>query len=75
VTYQVVDVPDDVTRGFAHLCATLPFSFGCFDFCVDSTGRHWLLECNSAGQFQFVEQATGLPITAALADLLQKSIA
>jgi hypothetical protein len=74
LTYQVVDVPDDVVRGVRAFMRHFAISFGCFDFCVDSTGRHWLLECNGAGQFQFVEQATGLPITAALADLLQKGI-
>jgi hypothetical protein len=30
------------------------------------------LEANSAGQFRFVEDATGLPITVALAELLEK---
>ncbi|MGH3625381.1 MAG: ATP-grasp ribosomal peptide maturase [Sciscionella sp.] len=73
LTYRVVDVPDEVAAGVRAFMAYFSISFGCFDFCVDAaTGRHWLLECNSAGQFQFVEQATDLPITAALADLLMK---
>ncbi|MBV9013728.1 MAG: ATP-grasp ribosomal peptide maturase [Pseudonocardiales bacterium] len=72
LTYRVVDIPDDVAAGVRAFMRHFSISFGCFDFCVDTTGRHWLLECNSAGQFQFVEQATGLPITAALADLLVK---
>lgn len=72
LTYRVVDIPDDVAVGVRAFMRHFAISFGCFDFCVDTTGRHWLLECNSAGQFQFVEQATGLPITAALADLLAK---
>lgn len=54
-----------------HFSITL----GHFDFCVDDSGRHWFLECNgSGGQYQFTEQATGLPITAALADVLQKGL-
>ncbi len=72
LTYRVVDIPHDVAAGVRAFMRHFAISFGCFDFCVDTTGRHWLLECNSAGQFQFVEQATGLPITAALANLLAK---
>jgi ATP-grasp ribosomal peptide maturase len=72
LTYRVVDIPDDVAAGVRAFMRHFAISFGCFDFCVDTAGRHWFLECNSAGQFQFVEQATGLPITAALADLLVK---
>ena len=50
-------------------------TLGHFDFWVNTSGRHWFLECNgSAGQYQFAEQATGLPITEALADFLGKGI-
>jgi hypothetical protein len=31
-----------------------------------------MLECNPGGQLAWIEQGTGLPITVALADLLQK---
>lgn len=72
LTYRVVEIPDDVVTGVRAFMRHFAISFGCFDFCVDTRGRHWLLECNSSGEFRFVEQATGLPITAALADLLMK---
>jgi hypothetical protein len=32
------------------------------------------LECNSAGQYGFVEAATGLPITSAIAELLASGL-
>lgn len=38
----------------------------------DTAGTWWFLEVNSAGQYGFVEDATGLPITCAVADLLEK---
>lgn len=46
--------------------------YGAFDFAVDAVGTWWTLECNPAGQYGFIEDATGLPITAALADVLEK---
>jgi hypothetical protein len=44
--------------------------FGAFDFAVDKDGQPWFLECNPAGQWGWLEQFTGMRITAALTDLL-----
>lgn len=45
--------------------------FGAFDFAVDCEGTPWFLECNPNGQFLWFEGPTGLPLTAAMADLLE----
>ncbi|MGH3622954.1 MAG: hypothetical protein ACRDQ5_14345 [Sciscionella sp.] len=74
VTYSVVDVPGGVAAGALALMRHFCVSLGHFDFCVDHFGRHFFLECNgSGGQYQFIEKPTGLAITDAIADLLQKS--
>lgn len=44
--------------------------FGAFDFAEDVDGSLWFLECNPSGQWAWLERRTGLPITAALMDLL-----
>lgn len=72
---SVVEVPAQVAAGILAFMDALGLMFGAFDFAVDTAGTWWFLECNSAGQFGFVEDATGLPITAALADLLEKGTA
>lgn len=69
--YRVIEPPDPVTKGVAAFMDEFGLNFGAFDFAVDTEGVWWFFECNSAGQFRFVEQATGLPITSALADLLE----
>ncbi|MDQ0748134.1 hypothetical protein QF034_002365 [Streptomyces africanus] len=46
--------------------------FGAFDFCVGEDGRWWFLECNPSGQWYWLETETGLPMCAALADLLER---
>lgn len=75
LSYRVADVPDDVAAGVRAFMRCFGIALGHFDFCVDTSGRHWFLECNgSAGQYQFAEQATGLPMTEALANFLQKGI-
>lgn len=45
-------------------------TFGCYDFVVDAAGTVFFLEVNPAGQWLWIEDATGLPISAALAELL-----
>lgn len=67
-----VDVPAQVESGIREFMTRMELVFGAFDFVVDTSGAWWFLECNSAGQFGWIEDATGLPITAALADLLEK---
>lgn len=74
LTYTVIEPPPSVTAGVRAFLRHFGLAFGAFDFAVDTAGRWWLFECNGGGQFAFVEQSTGLPITAALADLLRKGI-
>ncbi|MGH3713438.1 MAG: ATP-grasp ribosomal peptide maturase [Micromonosporaceae bacterium] len=70
--YGVADVPPDVAAGVRAFMYRLGIVYGAFDFVVDGAGTWWFLECNPGGQFGWIEDATGLPITAALADLLEK---
>jgi ATP-grasp ribosomal peptide maturase len=73
---SVVEPPDAVTKGVLTFMDEFGLNFGAFDFAVDNIdGTWWFFECNSSGQFRFVEEATGLPITSALADLLEKGVA
>jgi len=73
LAYSVAEVPSEVASGVRAFMQTFGTTLGHFDFCVDDAGHHWFLECNgSGGQYQFAEKATGLPITEAIADLLEK---
>ena len=44
--------------------------YGALDFVITQSGERVLLEINPTGQYGFVENATGVPLTAQLADLL-----
>jgi ATP-grasp ribosomal peptide maturase len=70
LTYQVVQVPAAVERAVLDLMTALHLRFGALDFLVTPDGQWVFLEINANGQWAFIEQATGLPIAAAIADAL-----
>lgn len=50
----------------------LRLNFGCFDFIVDTEGKPWFLECNPNGQWMWIEEDIGLPISRAIAECLSR---
>ncbi|MFY9808564.1 MAG: hypothetical protein WAK86_15010 [Pseudonocardiaceae bacterium] len=69
--YQPCDVPTDVARGVRQLMRTLSLTFGGLDFAVDDSGSWWFYEINPNGQWLWIERQTGLPISTAIAKLLE----
>ena len=51
----------------------LGLSYGAVDLVLTPEGRYVFLEINPNGQYLWVEDATGLPISDALCDLLMGS--
>jgi hypothetical protein len=43
-------------------------TFGCFDFIVDKLGNYHFLECNTNGQWMWLEEEAGINISAKLAE-------
>lgn len=70
LSYEPIDLPDDVSVGVSRFLATLGLTYGALDFVVSSEGSYTFLECNAGGQFGWLEARTGVPLTDALADLL-----
>ncbi len=65
-----IDLPSEVEARIRALMKTLGLVYGALDFVVTPQGRHVFLEVNPAGQYMWIESKLGLPITAALADVL-----
>jgi len=63
-------LPGDVADRCRTLVHRLGLSYGCLDLILTPEGRYVFLELNPNGQFDWLEMATGVPITAALTDLL-----
>lgn len=72
LTYELIEPPDDVATGVRQLMARMGLVYGALDFVVTPDDEWLFLEINAGGQFGFVEDATGAPMTEQLASLLAK---
>jgi hypothetical protein len=66
----LVTPPVAVVTAVRLLMAEFGLVYGALDFVITPSGEWVLLEINPTGQYGFVENATGAPLTAQLADLL-----
>ena len=65
-------LPDKVIGQLRAFMAALGLVYGAIDMRLTPDGEYVFLEVNPAGQWLFIEERTGQPITAALADHLMK---
>ncbi|MEC3995837.1 ATP-grasp ribosomal peptide maturase [Actinacidiphila sp. DG2A-62] len=72
LTYEPFTCPDTMREILVRFLAEFGLLFGAFDFAVTADGTWWFLECNPNGQWAWLEEAAGLPITNAIADLLER---
>jgi len=70
--YTVIRPPSELDRALHAYLQRFGLMFGCFDFAVTARGEWVFLECNPNGQWAWLEPPTGLPMTAAIASLLEK---
>ena len=72
LTYAPVQPPPGLTAALNRYLSAFGLVFGAFDFAVDAEGQWWFLECNPSGQWAWLQFETGLPMVAAMADLLER---
>ncbi|MFD4577525.1 ATP-grasp ribosomal peptide maturase [Streptomyces sp. NPDC058417] len=75
LSYRVVDLPGPVQSALLACLEHFGLVSGSFDLAVDKAGDPWWLELNPNGQWGWLEEATGLPISAAFARLLTQGAA
>jgi hypothetical protein len=63
------DLPEAIERRCLDLVALLGLRYGAIDMIVTPDERYVFLELNPNGQFTWIEELTGLPISDALCDL------
>jgi ATP-grasp ribosomal peptide maturase len=72
LTYTSIEVPPAVAVALRAYLRACDLRFGAADFVVTPAEDWVFLECNPNGQWGWLENATGLPIAAAIADALRK---
>ncbi|MER7844207.1 ATP-grasp ribosomal peptide maturase [Kitasatospora sp. NPDC096077] len=72
LSYTVVDLPDDLNKALHGFLDHFGLASGSFDLALDRAGDYWWLELNPNGQWGWLEQETGLEMSAAFADLLTR---
>lgn len=68
--YRVAELPCDVQDRLRSYLGRFGLGFGAFDLVVTPDDEHVFLERNPNGQWGWLEEETGLPIAAAMADYL-----
>jgi glutathione synthase/RimK-type ligase-like ATP-grasp enzyme len=70
VRYEVHALPAEVEQSLSRLMERLGLVYGAIDLRLTPDGRYVFLEINPAGQFLYIERATGQPIASAIAETL-----
>lgn len=71
VSYSVFDLLSQIASACRTYLAGFGLLFGAFDFGLRPDGSLDFYECNSAGQWHWLEAETCLPMTSAIANLLE----
>jgi hypothetical protein len=74
--FEAVGLSQPLAHKVMRLMRELHLEYAALDFAVDRDGTWWFLEANPAGQWGFVEAATGMVIARAISDhLVQTALA
>lgn len=68
--YEPYDLPDDVRKALLEVVRGFGLRFCSADLVLTPDGRHVFLDLNANGQWLWLEKEAGLPLSAAMADLL-----
>jgi glutathione synthase/RimK-type ligase-like ATP-grasp enzyme len=73
VRFEPADLPDSVADHCVSFLSRMELGYGAFDLIETPDGEVVFLECNPSGQFSWLEETLGLPVSRALAaSLLRK---
>jgi glutathione synthase/RimK-type ligase-like ATP-grasp enzyme len=67
------ELPLEVSERCIQLVNRLELCYGAIDMILTPDGQYVFLELNPSGQYGWIEQETGLPISSAICDFLMAS--
>jgi len=65
-----VDCPDEIQAFISLYMQKMNLNFGCFDFIYAKNNSFYFLECNPNGQWMWLEEDLGIPISESIANFL-----
>tara|TARA_B100000959_G_C14970547_1_gene619508 strand:+ start:667 stop:1668 length:1002 start_codon:yes stop_codon:yes gene_type:complete len=65
-----ISMPDELIKFCGSYLNSINSTFGCFDFIYDIYGEYHFLECNPNGQWMWMEEDIGIPISEGIANYL-----
>ncbi|HKV43594.1 MAG TPA: hypothetical protein VJT32_02785 [bacterium] len=68
--YSLLSIGEELEGTLVALVGSYGLHFAAIDMARDFHGRYWFLELNPAGQWAWLEQAAGAPISEALIECL-----
>jgi glutathione synthase/RimK-type ligase-like ATP-grasp enzyme len=75
VKFELGDFPSSASEMCQEYLRRVGLRFGAFDFAEDANGKLVFLECNSNGQFGWLEDELGFPMSRAIAVALMHNCA
>ena len=72
IRHEVITLPIDIQSACIELVRQQKLRFGAIDLVLGEDGEFWFLECNPNGQWAWIENRTGLPVSAAIVDELER---
>ncbi|TZG34241.1 hypothetical protein [Agrobacterium sp. B1(2019)] len=70
--HEAITLPAPIKDKCVALVEELNLRFGAIDLIRDINGEYWFLECNPNGQWAWIENRTGVRISAAIVDELEE---
>jgi len=70
VRHEKFDLPDEIKTNLFKLMRKCNLTFGAVDMVLTPDGEYVFLEVNPSGQFGWIENLTGLPISQSIAEIL-----
>lgn len=73
VQFKRESLPDAEVQRCIDFLKHFGLEYGAFDFIEDEEGEITFLECNTNGQYKWIEEVLGMPISEAITDILIKN--
>ncbi len=72
ITHNTHELPKDIADQCIQIVKALGLRFGAVDFVLDLSDVYWFLEVNPNGQWAWIENRTGIPLSSAIVDELER---